>query len=168
VILKGVGIDLVSVGRVEPEVGDEVLVVDDRRNEYAKVVVRDWVVVRDGVVGGGLALGRPGDHELLLAAVKAGTPAEEVLMRLPITTVPALATAEPSQSPVTPHRNLLGSCLPGSPLARRRRRCWPHGGLDALALHEPDPALHVNSTLNDVVIHAGFRRSRGRWRHPRT
>jgi nitrite reductase (NADH) large subunit len=81
-ILKGVGIDLLSVGRFQPEGDDEVFVLDNERNhEYAKVVAHHGVVV------GGLALGRPGDHQLLLDAVKAGTSLSEVLARLPVNAV---------------------------------------------------------------------------------
>jgi NAD(P)H-nitrite reductase large subunit len=63
-LLKGVGIDFLSIGRFTPEPGDEVLVVDEGRGyQYAKVVVRDGRVV------GGILVDRPADHAALIDAV---------------------------------------------------------------------------------------------------
>ena len=64
-ILKGVGIDLMSVGRFEPKEGDEVIVVEEAKDySYGKLVVAENRLV------GALLLGRPADAPHVLAAVK--------------------------------------------------------------------------------------------------
>jgi len=68
-ILKGAGIELSSIGRIEPEPGDEVVVIDNpSRQSYRRMVISDGRLV------GGLVLGHhPEDFSSILAAVKKGT-----------------------------------------------------------------------------------------------
>ncbi len=68
-ILKGAGIELSSIGRVEPEQGDELVVIDNpSRQSYRRMVISDGRLV------GGLVLGHhPEDFSSILAAVKKGT-----------------------------------------------------------------------------------------------
>jgi nitrite reductase (NADH) large subunit len=68
-ILKGAGIELSSIGRVEPEPGDELVVIDNpSRQSYRRMVISDGRLV------GGLVLGHhPEDFSSILAAVKKGT-----------------------------------------------------------------------------------------------
>jgi nitrite reductase (NADH) large subunit len=78
-VLKGVGIDLLSAGRINADVeaGETELVIDNgREHQYAKVVVS-----ADGVVVGGLLLGRPADHPAVTEAVKGALPAGPLLAR---------------------------------------------------------------------------------------
>ena len=86
-VLKGVGIDLLSAGRINADVeaGETEFVVDNgREHQYAKLVSS-----ADGVLVGGLLLGRAADHPAVTEAVKGGLPAEPVLARF---RQPALAT----------------------------------------------------------------------------
>ena len=79
-LLKGVGIDLLSVGRTAPEPGDAVFLLDQGvRHEYAKVIARDGMTV------GGMLLGRPGDHDALLQAVRDGEAVTRLLESIPVT-----------------------------------------------------------------------------------
>jgi NAD(P)H-nitrite reductase large subunit len=67
-LLKGVGIDLLSAGRitVDHEAGEEAVVVDHgREHQYAKLVL-----AADGRVVGGLLLNRSAHHSALITAVK--------------------------------------------------------------------------------------------------
>jgi nitrite reductase (NADH) large subunit len=64
VILKGVGIDLVSVGRVEAGPHDTVITLEDGAFEYRKLIVDG-----DGLLAGALVIGRPQDARLVMAAV---------------------------------------------------------------------------------------------------
>jgi NADPH-dependent 2,4-dienoyl-CoA reductase/sulfur reductase-like enzyme/ferredoxin len=77
-LLKGVGLDLLSAGRINPTDGDEAFVFDNGRrgHQYAKVVVG-----ADGRVVGGLLLGRPQDHAAVTEAVKKGELAAEFFAR---------------------------------------------------------------------------------------
>lgn len=78
-VLKGVGIDLLSAGRVnaDADAGDTEFIVDNgREHQYAKLVVS-----ADGVVVGGLLLGRPADHPAVTEAVKNGQAADALLPR---------------------------------------------------------------------------------------
>jgi NAD(P)H-nitrite reductase large subunit len=65
-ILKGVGLELSSIGRVEPETGDELIVVEDaRRSSYRRLILSNGVVV------GALIIGHhPEDLAAATAAVK--------------------------------------------------------------------------------------------------
>ena len=86
-MLKGVGLDLLSAGRINPdaEAGDTVYVVDHgREHQYAKVVVG-----ADGRVVGGLLLGRPQDHHAVGEAVKSAAVAEPLLAALGATPLAA-------------------------------------------------------------------------------
>lgn len=67
-LLKGVGIDLLSAGRitVDEAAGGEAIVVDSgREHQYAKLVLS-----ADGRLVGGLLLNRSSDHSALVTAVK--------------------------------------------------------------------------------------------------
>ena len=65
-ILKGAGIELSSIGQVEPGDGDELVVIDNpARQSYRRMVISDGRLV------GGLVLGHhPEDFSAILAAVK--------------------------------------------------------------------------------------------------
>jgi nitrite reductase (NADH) large subunit len=68
-LLKGVGIDLVSVGRVQPVAGDTVLVREDpERYSYGRLVTSD------GRVAGAVLLNLPREAPAILTAVRAGAP----------------------------------------------------------------------------------------------
>ena len=68
-ILKGAGIELSSIGQVEPGADDELVVIDNpARQSYRRMVISDGRLV------GGLVLGHhPEDFSVILAAVKKGT-----------------------------------------------------------------------------------------------
>ena len=68
-ILKGAGIELSSIGQVEPGPDDELVVIDNpARQSYRRMVISDGRLV------GGLVLGHhPEDFSAILAAVKKGT-----------------------------------------------------------------------------------------------
>ena len=68
-ILKGAGIELSSIGQVEPGPDDELVVIDNpSRQSYRRMVISDRKLV------GGLVLGHhPEDFSAILAAVKKGT-----------------------------------------------------------------------------------------------
>ena len=68
-ILKGAGIELSSIGQVEPGPDDELVVIDNpARQSYRRMVISDGKLV------GGLVLGHhPEDFSAILAAVKKGT-----------------------------------------------------------------------------------------------
>ena len=68
-ILKGAGIELSSIGQVEPGADDELVVIDNpSRQSYRRMVISDRRLV------GGLVLGHhPEDFSAILAAVKKGT-----------------------------------------------------------------------------------------------
>lgn len=73
-ILKGVGIDLAAAGRIDAGDGEEEIITQDpARHVYRKVVVRDGVVV------GGIALGVPGLVQRLTSAVRRGRDVTELL-----------------------------------------------------------------------------------------
>lgn len=64
-ILKGVGVELTSVGRIHPEGDDEAIVAEDaERFSYRKLVLSDGKAV------GAVIVGHPGDARLAAAAVK--------------------------------------------------------------------------------------------------
>lgn len=65
-ILKGAGIELSSIGQVDPGPGDELVVIDNpARQSYRRMVISDGRLV------GGLVLGHhPEDFSAILAAVK--------------------------------------------------------------------------------------------------
>jgi NAD(P)H-nitrite reductase large subunit len=65
-ILKGAGIELAAMGRVNPEPGDELIVIDDpAAQSYRRIVIRDRRVA------GGVVLGHhPEDFSAMLAAIK--------------------------------------------------------------------------------------------------
>ena len=68
-ILKGAGIELSSIGRVDPEPGDELIVIDNPAEQSYR-----RMVIRDGRVAGGVVLGHhPEDFSAMLAAVKKQT-----------------------------------------------------------------------------------------------
>jgi nitrite reductase (NADH) large subunit len=69
-LLKGIGIDLVSVGRVHPAAGDSVLTHEDPAR-YA----HGQLVVSGGRVAGAVLLNLPREAPAILAAVRAGAPA---------------------------------------------------------------------------------------------
>ncbi|MCA1692226.1 MAG: FAD-dependent oxidoreductase [Actinobacteria bacterium] len=86
-ILKGLGIDLTSVGRFQPAPEDEVIVVDDGQNyAYGKLIVSDGKLV------GGIILGRPQDAPHLIAAVKRHADVRDQMERLRQGDWDALAT----------------------------------------------------------------------------
>ncbi|MGH9076796.1 MAG: FAD-dependent oxidoreductase [Acidimicrobiales bacterium] len=65
-ILKGAGIELSSIGRVEPEPGDELIVIDNPAEQSYR-----RIVISGGRVAGGVVLGHhPEDFSAVLAAVK--------------------------------------------------------------------------------------------------
>jgi nitrite reductase (NADH) large subunit len=68
-ILKGAGIELSSIGQVDPGPGDELVVIDNpARQSYRRMVISD------GRLAGGLVLGHhPEDFSAILAAVKKQT-----------------------------------------------------------------------------------------------
>ena len=75
-ILKGVGLELSSIGRVEPEPGDEVIVLED-----ASLPSYRRLVVSGGVVVGAIVLGHhPEDLAAATSAVKKGARVDPVLM----------------------------------------------------------------------------------------
>jgi len=66
-ILKGAGIDLSSIGRFEPEQGEELIVVDNG----AEQSYRRMVIGTDRRIVGGLVVGNhPEDFSAMLGAVK--------------------------------------------------------------------------------------------------
>jgi nitrite reductase (NADH) large subunit len=66
-ILKGAGIDLSSIGRFEPEEGEELIVVDNG----AEQSYRRMVIGTDRLIRGGLVVGdHPEDFSVMLAAIK--------------------------------------------------------------------------------------------------
>jgi NAD(P)H-nitrite reductase large subunit len=68
-LLKGLGIDLVSVGRVHPVAGDTVLTREDpARYAYGRLVVSG------GRVAGAVLLNLPREAPAILSAVRAGAP----------------------------------------------------------------------------------------------
>ncbi|WP_448639209.1 FAD-dependent oxidoreductase [Geodermatophilus sp. URMC 63] len=75
-LLKGVGLDLFSIGRVEPEPGEEVLVAEDASlPSYRRLVVAGRAVV------GGVVLGHhPEDVTAVTAAVKRGLELDDVVL----------------------------------------------------------------------------------------
>ncbi|PRY50121.1 2Fe-2S iron-sulfur cluster protein [Geodermatophilus tzadiensis] len=75
-LLKGVGLDLFSVGRVEPEPGEEVLVDEDESlPSYRRLVVAGRTVV------GGVVLGHhPEDVTAVTAAVKRGLELDDAVL----------------------------------------------------------------------------------------
>ena len=75
-ILKGAGIELSSIGRIDPEPGDELIVIDnpDERS-YRRMVVSNGKVV------GGVVLGHhPEDFSAMLAAVKKETEVDRAML----------------------------------------------------------------------------------------
>lgn len=66
-LLKGIGIDLVSVGRVRPSPGDRVLTHEDPAR-YA----HGWLVLSDGRAAGAVLLNLPREAPGILAAVRSG------------------------------------------------------------------------------------------------
>jgi NAD(P)H-nitrite reductase large subunit len=73
-ILKGVGVDVVAAGRIEPRPGDEVICIDDpAAPSYAKLVMSNGRVV------GGLSFGRPLDGAAVLAAVRRSADVTDVV-----------------------------------------------------------------------------------------
>jgi nitrite reductase (NADH) large subunit len=73
-LLKGVGIDLVSVGRVHPNPGDTVLTHEDHvRYAYGRVVVESG-----GRLAGAVLLNLPREAPAILAAARDRTPARSV------------------------------------------------------------------------------------------
>lgn len=64
VLLKGVGLDMMSAGSYREEPGDEVVLIDGPGYEYRKLVIRAGRVV------GAILLGRPDDTPNVLKAVK--------------------------------------------------------------------------------------------------
>ena len=68
-ILKGAGIELSSIGQVEPGPDDELVVIDNpARQSYRRMVISEGRLV------GGLVLGHhPEDFSAILAAVKKGS-----------------------------------------------------------------------------------------------
>ena len=67
-VLKGVGIDLISVGRFAETEGDEVICLEDPKEpSYGKLVVCD------GKLAGAILLGRPLDAPHVMALAKSGT-----------------------------------------------------------------------------------------------
>ena len=79
-LLKGVGVEFLSVGRIHPdaEAGDSVVVEDEGRDyRYAKLVVG-----ADGSVAGAILLGHPGAHEAATDAVRDRRSPESVLARV--------------------------------------------------------------------------------------
>ncbi|SDD49063.1 2Fe-2S iron-sulfur cluster binding domain-containing protein [Geodermatophilus telluris] len=75
-LLKGVGLDLFAVGRVEPEAGEEVLVDEDESlPSYRRLVVAGRTVV------GGVVLGHhPEDVTAVTAAVKRGLELDDAVL----------------------------------------------------------------------------------------
>jgi nitrite reductase (NADH) large subunit len=73
-VLKGVGIDLTSVGRFEEAPGDDVIAVEDpKEHSYGKLVIAE------GKLAGAVLLGRPLDAPHVMTAVKNGTDVSERL-----------------------------------------------------------------------------------------
>jgi nitrite reductase (NADH) large subunit len=73
-VLKGVGIDLTSVGRFQETPGDEVITLEDpREHSYGKLVVSQGRLV------GAILLGRPLDVPHVMGLVKNGTDVSERL-----------------------------------------------------------------------------------------
>jgi NADPH-dependent 2,4-dienoyl-CoA reductase/sulfur reductase-like enzyme/ferredoxin len=68
-ILKGAGIELSSIGRIDPEAGDELIVIENPAEQSYR-----RMVISEGRVVGGLVLGNhPEDFSAMLAAVKKQT-----------------------------------------------------------------------------------------------
>lgn len=75
-ILKGAGIELSSIGRIEPEPGEELIVIDNPAEQSYR-----RMVIANGRVVGGVVLGHhPEDFSAVLAAVKKGTDVGETLL----------------------------------------------------------------------------------------
>jgi nitrite reductase (NADH) large subunit len=78
-LLKGVGIDVLSVGRINPAEGDDAIVIDDGRDHrYTKIVVSEGRVV------GALLVGHPADHDAFTRAVLDRLPVADLRDRLPV------------------------------------------------------------------------------------
>ncbi len=75
-ILKGAGIELSSIGRIDPEPGDELIVIDHpEERSYRRMVVSNGKVV------GGVVLGHhPEDFSAMLAAVKKETEVDRAML----------------------------------------------------------------------------------------
>lgn len=103
-LLKGVGIDLLSAGRItaDEDAGEEAIVVDRGRDrQYAKLVLS-----ADGRLLGGLLLNRSADHRALIAGVKSGADVGAVRgdLRSGDLAAVALGMVDGTQAPAVPAR----------------------------------------------------------------
>jgi NADPH-dependent 2,4-dienoyl-CoA reductase/sulfur reductase-like enzyme/ferredoxin len=87
-LLKGVGIDLLSTGRITLIAGDSELVIDQGDRGHPRYV--KLVVSTDRRVVGALVVGRPQDHSTVIEAVKHTRELGELTRRLDNVTISAL------------------------------------------------------------------------------